>query len=177
MSSRAVRVHWGSGAEFEGLERKGEELRSTAVWRPWGGQGARHGRLHAATRQLKGEGFPQPHLLSRDSPGTRLFCLSLFDGKQRVWPAPGPPPQGSCRWLKRREGVGDVQAPRRTPIPRTGDRSPMENSVTAECQGLYLSVPEIPISLLKKNTTHLANRQSGKNVPVEQISRMVAQNA
>lgn len=46
--------------------------------------------------------------------------------------------------------------------PGTG--SPVENSRTVKCQGIYLSVPEILISLLKKNTTHLANRRSGKNV-------------
>lgn len=58
------------------------------------------------------------------------------------------------------------RASRLQPIPRTWDGSSVENSATVKCQGIYLSVPEILISLLKKNTTHLANRQSGKNVPL-----------
>lgn len=102
-------------------------------------------------------------------------------GNNVCGPLPGSSPQGSCHWLTLWDQEFETEAFRRLPDlnqPHGHETElPTENSIIAKCQGVYLSVPEILISLLKKKNTHLAKRQSGKKCTVEQILRMVAQNA
>lgn len=114
-------------------------------------------------------------------------------GNNVCGPLPGPYPQGSCHWLRVWEQLYETEAFLRLPDLNQSHSQetelPIENSTTAKCHGMcvyvwvyvcmcmHIYVPEILIPLLKKKTTHLAKRQSGKKCTVAQIFRMVAQNA